>query len=98
MLASVVNVFRRIGAVIGGFRRNPRVIALAPGLAGSKVDLVLAQEAPNILNINVAQVLGQKRTGPPGIAVRRRLIPEAPKCACSWLCRRSAVYSNAADR
>ena len=35
---------------------------------------MLAQEAPDILNINVAQGLGQQRAGPPDIAVRRRLI------------------------
>jgi len=35
---------------------------------------VLAQEAPDILNINVAQCLGQQRTRPPGIALRRRLL------------------------
>ena len=35
---------------------------------------MLAQEAPDILNINVAQSLGQQRTRPPGIALSRRLI------------------------
>lgn len=64
---------------IGGFRRKLRVIALAPGLAGRKVDIMLAQEAPDILNINVAQGLGQQRAGPPGIAVRRRLIQKRQK-------------------
>ena len=59
---------------IGGFRHELRVVALAPGLAGGKVDIVLAQEAPDILNINVAQGLGQQRTRPPPIALRRRLI------------------------
>jgi hypothetical protein len=59
---------------ISGFRREPGVVALAPRLAAGKVDVVLAQEAPDILNINVAQGLGQQRTRPPGIARRRRLI------------------------
>src|SRR6266852_211706 len=51
-----------------------KVVALAPRLAGGKIDIVLAQEAPDILNINVAQGFGQQRTGPAGIAVRRRLV------------------------
>jgi len=59
---------------IGGFRRERRVVALAPRFAGGKVDIVLAQEAPDILNINIAQGLGQQRTRPPGIARGRRLI------------------------
>ena len=50
------------------------VVALAPRLAGGQVDIVLAQEAPDILNINVAQCLGQQRTRPAGITLRRRLI------------------------
>jgi hypothetical protein len=39
---------------------------------------VLTQEAPDILNINVAQCLGQQRTRPAGIALRRwlRAFPE----------------------
>ena len=36
---------------IGGFRYELGVIALAPGFAGDKVDIVLAQEAPDILNM-----------------------------------------------
>src|SRR5882724_5407634 len=59
---------------IGSFRREGRVVALAPGLAGGKVDIVLAQEAPDILNINVAQCLGQQWTRPAGIARRRWFI------------------------
>src|SRR5882762_8743317 len=59
---------------IGGFRHERRVVALAPRLTGGKIDLVLAQEAPDILNINVAQCLGQQRTRPAGITLRRRLI------------------------
>jgi hypothetical protein len=47
---------------IGGFRHERGVVALAPRIAGSKVNIVLAQEAPDILNINVAQGLGQQRT------------------------------------
>jgi len=63
---------------IRGFRHERGVVALAPRLAGGKVDIVLAREAPDILNINVAQC-------PEAAAY-----PEAPECACSWPCRRSA--------
>ena len=38
----------------------------------------LAQEAPDILNVNVAQRLGQQRTRPSGVALRRRLLASAP--------------------
>ena len=75
---------------IGGFRHELGVVALAPGFAGDKVDIVLAQEAPDILNVNVAQCLGQQRTRPPGIAREAAAYPEAPECACSSPCRRSA--------
>jgi hypothetical protein len=59
---------------IGGFRRELGVVALAPRLVGGKVDVVLTQEAPDILNVNVAQYLGEQRTRPPGIALWWRLL------------------------
>src|SRR5258705_12147306 len=59
---------------IGSFRRKRGVVALAPGFAGGKVDIVLTQEAPDILNINVAQRLGQQRTRPAAIALTRWVI------------------------
>src|ERR1700722_16861372 len=59
---------------VGCFCRESGVIALAPGFARPKIDLVLAQEAPDILNVNVAQSLGQQRPSPAGIAHRRPLI------------------------
>src|SRR6478609_12010909 len=59
---------------ISRFRRERAIVALAPALTGGQIDLVLAQEAPNILNINVFQRLRQQRTGPTGIALWWRLI------------------------
>ena len=59
---------------VGRFRRELRVIALAPGLAGSQIDVVFAQKAPNILNVNILQRHRQPRTRPAGVARRRRLI------------------------
>jgi glutathione S-transferase len=41
-----------------------------------EVDLVGAQEPPDVLNINVAERLGQERAAPAGIAPRRRLIQQ----------------------
>jgi hypothetical protein len=38
---------------IDGFRRELGVVALAPRLAAGEINIVLAQEAPDILNINV---------------------------------------------
>lgn len=40
---------------IGGFGRKVRVIALAPGLTNHKVYLMVAQEPPDILHVNIAQ-------------------------------------------
>jgi hypothetical protein len=49
---------------IGGFGRKVRVVALAPGLASRQVNLVAAQEPPDILDVNIAQRLGQQRAAP----------------------------------
>src|SRR5438552_3950337 len=49
---------------IGGFGRKVRVVALTPGLASHEVNLVAAQETPDILDVNIAQRLGQQGAGP----------------------------------
>src|SRR5262245_2095075 len=54
---------------IGGFRRELGVVALAPGFAGGKVDIVLAQEAPDVLNVARGWSLSPPR---PCSAKRRR--------------------------
>jgi Homeodomain-like domain len=41
-----------------------RVVALTPGLASREVNLVAAQEPPDILDVNIAQRLGQQGAGP----------------------------------
>src|SRR6266702_1680658 len=61
---------------IGGFGRKVRVVALAPGLASREVNLVAAQEPPDILDVNIAQRLGQQRAGPARKPLRRRLIQQ----------------------
>src|SRR5450631_3388620 len=56
------NSLRRRGDIkandIGGFGRKVRVVALTPGLASREVNLVAAQEPPDILDVNIAQRLG----------------------------------------
>src|SRR6516165_5477387 len=59
---------------VGRLRGELRVVALAPGLPRSQIDVVLAQETPNILNVDVFERLRQQRASPPGIACGRRLI------------------------
>lgn len=41
------------------YRRKLRVVALAPGLASRQIDLVAAQEPPDILLVHIAKRLGQ---------------------------------------
>src|SRR5437879_9880202 len=61
---------------IGGFGRKVRVVALTPGLASREVNLVAAQEPPDILDVNIAQRLGQQRTGPACKPFRWRLVQQ----------------------
>ena len=61
---------------LGGLGRKFRVIALTPGFAPRQVDLLGAQETPNILHMNVAKPLGDQRPGPVGVAFRRRSVEQ----------------------
>ncbi len=61
---------------IGGFGRKVRVVALAPGLASHQVNLVAGQETPEILDIDIAQRLGQQGAGPARKPLRWRLIQQ----------------------
>ena len=45
---------------IRGFGRKVRVVAFTPGLASREVNLVAAQEPPNILDVNIAQRSGSR--------------------------------------
>ncbi len=69
------------------FRRELEVVALAPGFAGGEVDVVLSQETPDILNVNVVQCLGQQRARPSAITLRWRLLQKRQNA----LVRRFAV-------
>jgi hypothetical protein len=46
---------------IGGFGRKLRIVALAPGFASRKGDLVAAQESPDILDVDIAKFPGQQQ-------------------------------------
>ena len=70
---------------VGGFRRKVWIVALAPGLAGHQVDFVVPQAAPDILNIDIGQRLGQQRPCPPCEPCRRRLVQ---KFQYPLVCRR----------
>jgi hypothetical protein len=59
---------------VGGLGGELRIVALAPGFAPGEVDLLGAQEAPDILDIDIAEPRGQQRSGPAGIALGRRLV------------------------
>src|SRR5713226_6172050 len=61
---------------IGGFGRKVRVVALAPGFASHEVNLVAAQEPPDILDVDIAQHLGQQGPGPACDPLRWRLIQQ----------------------
>ena len=61
---------------VSGFGRKVRVVALAPSLASREVDLVAAQEPPDILDVNIAQRPGQQRPGPAREPFRRRLVQQ----------------------
>ena len=61
---------------IGGFGRKVRVVALTPGLASREVNLVAAQEKPDILDIDIAQRPGQQGPGPACEPFWRRLIQQ----------------------
>ena len=48
----------------------------APGLAGREINLVAAQEPPDILDVNIAKFPGQQRPGPARKPSRRRFIEQ----------------------
>src|ERR1700757_4788983 len=74
------NGLRRWGDIeandIGGFGRKVRVVALTPGLASREVNLVAAQEPPDILDVNIAQRSGHQGPGPAREPVRRRFVQQ----------------------
>jgi hypothetical protein len=61
---------------VGGLGGELRFVALAPGFAPGEVDLLGAQEAPDILDIDIAEPRGQQRSGPAGVALGRPLVQQ----------------------
>ena len=59
---------------IGGLGSELRIGALAPGFAPRKINLVLAQNAPDALFVDIAQTLGDQRRRPAPIALGDRLV------------------------
>src|ERR1700736_1003119 len=53
-----------------------RVVALAPGLASREINLVAAQESPDILDVDIAKFPGQQGPGPAREPRRRRFIEQ----------------------
>ena len=47
---------------IGSFLRKIGIVALTPGLTGLQIDFVVPKAAPDILNVDIVQRLGQQRT------------------------------------
>lgn len=62
---------------IGRFGAEFGVVALGSGLARHEIDLVDAQEMPDILDINVTQFLGQQRPRPAREPLRRGLVQKS---------------------
>jgi hypothetical protein len=67
---------------VGSLGSKLGIVAFAPGFAPREVNLVSTQEPPDILDIDVAECLGQERPTPAAIALRRRLIQKRPECVC----------------
>src|ERR1019366_9148991 len=57
---------------------------LTPGFASREVNLVAAQEPPDILDVNIAQRPGQQRSGPACESFRWRFVqqPQNPLVGC----------------
>ncbi len=58
---------RRLGGERG-------IVALAPRLACRQIDLLLAQEAPDVLHVDIAQLRGDQRSVPARMTRRHRAI------------------------
>src|SRR5262245_9740330 len=53
-----------------------RIAALAPGFAARKVNLLLAQNPPDMLLMHIAQMCRNQRAGPARVSVRRRFVQD----------------------
>ena len=71
---------------VGGLGHELGIVALTPGFAPGEVDLLRAQQAPDILDFGIAERGRQQRPCPAGIALGRRLIQQRQD-ALVRLCR-----------
>ena len=81
---------------IGGFGRKVRIVTLTPGLASHEVNLAVAQETPDILDIDIAQRLGQQRAGPAREPRLAAACPAASESGYRWPSCRSVACQAAA--
>ena len=71
---------------VGGLGYELGIVALTPKFAPGEVDLLRAQQAPDMLDIDIAERGRQQRPCPAGIALGRRLIQQRQD-ALVRLCR-----------
>ena len=72
---------------IGGLGDELGIVALAPGFAPGEVDLLRAQEAPDILDIDIAERCSQQRSRPARITLGWGLIQQRQDALVSRLGR-----------
>jgi hypothetical protein len=58
---------------VGSLGDKLRIIALAAGFAPAEIDLLRAQEAPNLLLVDIAQWRAASRLGPGTVSACARL-------------------------
>jgi hypothetical protein len=61
-----------------------RIVALAPTLAAGEIDLLLVQEAPHVVHVDIAQGLGDQFAGPARPALRHRPIEHRQNALGAW--------------
>src|ERR1700694_2247096 len=83
---------------ICGFARKVRIIALAPALAATKIDLLFAQGSPDVLHTHIAQRFGDQGPAPTREPFGRRPIKDFADafvggCAIDrWCSRARQIY------
>jgi hypothetical protein len=69
---------------LGCLGREFGVVAFAPRLAAGEVDLVRAQKAPDILDMDVVERLGDERAAPVGVTLGCAVSRKPPLCGSKW--------------
>jgi hypothetical protein len=77
---------------------RPRtIVAFAPAFAGSEVDLVRAQEAPDVLHIDVAEGFGNQRPIPTRVARGNRPVEHGQNARVGGVGRVIAAIARLVD-